>query len=73
MSRVLKSVRSNPPSYVVALLVAVVFGARAVAARAGGNVKKFSGRIGRRALKPGRYRVMMTATDVAGNESAPVT
>jgi hypothetical protein len=43
----------------------------ALSARAGENVKKFSGRIGRRALKPGRYRATLTATDPAGNESAP--
>jgi hypothetical protein len=49
----------------------VATGRFAVAARAGANAKKFSGRIGRRALKPGRYRVTMTATDAAGNESAP--
>jgi CSLREA domain-containing protein len=43
----------------------------AVTAAAGGNVKKFSGRIGRRALKPGRYRATLVATDAAGNASAP--
>ena len=31
---------------------------------------KFTGRIGRRALKPGRYRALVTATDAAGNKSA---
>lgn len=30
---------------------------------------KFSGRIGRRALKPGRYRAAITATDARGNRS----
>ena len=30
---------------------------------------KFSGRIGRKALKPGRYRALITATDGAGNKS----
>jgi Ca2+-binding RTX toxin-like protein len=29
----------------------------------------FSGRIGRRALRPGRYRATLTATDLAGNRS----
>ncbi|HEX7060247.1 MAG TPA: choice-of-anchor Q domain-containing protein [Solirubrobacterales bacterium] len=43
----------------------------AVTAGAGDNAKKFSGRIGRHALKPGRYRATLTATDAAGNESAP--
>ncbi len=38
---------------------------------AGTNSLKFSGRIGRRALKPGRYRVTITATDAAGNVSRP--
>ena len=36
---------------------------------AGANSVKFSGRIGHRALKPGRYRVTITATDAAGNVS----
>ena len=40
---------------------------------AGRNSVKFSGRIGRRALKPGRYRVTITATDTAGNVSKPAT
>jgi hypothetical protein len=31
----------------------------------------FSGRIGRRALRPRRYRVTLTATDTAGNRSRP--
>jgi len=48
-----------------------VAGRFAVAARAGANAKKFSGRIGRRALKPGRYRATLIATDAAGNGSAP--
>jgi hypothetical protein len=30
---------------------------------------KFSGRIGRRALKRGRYRLVLRATDAAGNRS----
>jgi hypothetical protein len=32
---------------------------------------RFSGRIGRRALRPGRYRIVATAVDAAGNRSAP--
>lgn len=32
---------------------------------------RFSGRIGRRPLKPGRYRARIVATDDAGNRSAP--
>jgi DNA-binding beta-propeller fold protein YncE len=39
--------------------------------QAGQNTVKFSGRIGRRALKPGRYRVTIIATDAAGNRSKP--
>lgn len=35
----------------------------------GVNRKKFSGRIGRGKLKPGRYRATLTATDAAGNRS----
>ena len=49
----------------------VATGRFAVTARAGDNAKKFSGRIGRHALKPGRYRATLTATDAAGNKSAP--
>ena len=41
------------------------------AAKQGGNRHPFSGRIGRRALKPGRYRATITAADGAGNVSAP--
>jgi hypothetical protein len=39
---------------------------------AGGAVKlRFSGRIGRRPLRPGRHRARIMATDDAGNRSAP--
>jgi hypothetical protein len=44
------------------------FAAQAVA---GANRKKFSGRIGKRALRPGRYRATLVATDAAGNHSRP--
>jgi hypothetical protein len=37
------------------------------------NSLKFSGRIGRRALRPGSYRATITATDAAGNKSRPKT
>jgi hypothetical protein len=43
----------------------------AQAAVAGRNVKRFSGRIGRSALKPARYRARLVATDAAKNTSAP--
>jgi hypothetical protein len=39
--------------------------------KAGAVSVKFSGRIGKRALKPGRYRATITATDAAGNVSKP--
>ncbi len=39
--------------------------------RSGPNRIGFTGRIGRRALRPGSYRAVMTATDAAGNRSAP--
>jgi len=42
----------------------------AMNAAAGANRKRFSGRIGRRSLRPGRHRVTLTATDAAGNRSA---
>ena len=35
------------------------------------NTIRFTGRIGRRALRAGRYRAVITATDAAGNRSAP--
>jgi CSLREA domain-containing protein len=44
------------------------FAAHAVAGR---NAKKFSGRIGRRALSPAVYRATLVATDAAHNASAP--
>ena len=37
---------------------------------AGANRVRFSGRIARRALRPGRYRLTVRATDSAGNRSA---
>jgi hypothetical protein len=37
----------------------------------GANRVAFSGRIGKRALKPARYRTTLTATDAAANASAP--
>jgi hypothetical protein len=39
--------------------------------KAGANSKKFAGKIGRRTLKPGRYRAVVTARDAAGNVSKP--
>jgi hypothetical protein len=36
---------------------------------AGANTRKFSGKVGRRRLGPGRYRVALTAKDGAGNAS----
>jgi hypothetical protein len=40
---------------------------------AGRNTVRFSGRIGRRALRPARYRASLLATDAAGNRSRGVT
>jgi hypothetical protein len=39
--------------------------------RKGPNRVAFSGRIGKRALKPARYRTTLVATDAAGNASVP--
>ena len=39
--------------------------------RAGRTSTPFTGRIGRRALAPGRYRATVRATDAAGNVSRP--
>ncbi len=41
--------------------------------RARRNRIAFSGRVGRKTLRPGRYRATVTATDRAGNVSAPRT
>ena len=41
----------------------------AAQATAGANRKKFSGRIGKRALRRGPYRATLVATDTAGNHS----
>ena len=38
---------------------------------AGTRVVAFSGRLGRRALRPGRYRAVLTAVDAAKNRSKP--
>lgn len=42
-------------------------------AKSGRNVLAFSGRIGAKALRPGRYRAVIMAVDAAGNRSAPKT
>jgi hypothetical protein len=39
--------------------------------RAGVTRLRFSGWIGQRRLRPGRYRLLVTATDAAGNRSTP--
>jgi hypothetical protein len=40
--------------------------------RAGAGKLRFSGRIGGRALRPSRHRMLVTATDAAGNRSRTV-
>jgi hypothetical protein len=42
-------------------------------APAGASQLAFSGRLGRRALTPGAYRLTLTATDAAGRAAKPVT
>jgi Tol biopolymer transport system component len=42
------------------------------AAAGGAQTLRITGRVGRRKLSPGRYRVAIIATDAAGNRSAPV-
>jgi hypothetical protein len=42
-----------------------------VASAAGANRHRFSGRIRRKPLKPGRYRATLVARDAAGNASRP--
>ncbi|HEU5110106.1 MAG TPA: hypothetical protein VFT95_16310 [Micromonosporaceae bacterium] len=46
---------------------------RTSTAASGTSRVRFTGRIGKRALRPGRYRAVLTATDAAGNRSAPRT
>jgi hypothetical protein len=48
-------------------------GALTASGHRGVNRLAFSGRIGRRSLSPGRYRLAVTATDSAGNRSAAKT
>lgn len=43
------------------------------AAHAGGNRVRFSGRVGRRALPPGRYRATLAGIDGTGSRSKPRT
>ncbi|HMJ35398.1 MAG TPA: PKD domain-containing protein [Baekduia sp.] len=45
-------------------------GSITAAGRAGANTIAFSGRIGKRALAPARYRASATAADAAGNKTA---
>ena len=40
---------------------------------AGATAVRFTGRIGSKALKPGRHRITVTVTDAAGARSAPRT
>ena len=42
-------------------------------ARTGGNRVRFSGRVGRRALRPGRYSATLTAVNAEGKRSKPAT
>lgn len=47
------------------------FGRFAQASKAQSNSKRYSGRIGRKAMKPGSFRATLVATDAAGNRSKP--
>ena len=51
----------------------VAAGAFQAAGVAGSNRKRFSGRIGKRALRPGSYVALVTARDAAGNVSKVAT
>jgi secreted trypsin-like serine protease len=51
----------------------VNFGSFAVDAGAGAGSHAFSGRIGRRSMKPGSYRATLVGTDAAGNSSKKKT
>src|SRR6266545_2050469 len=48
-------------------------GAFTAQGEAGQNAKPFAGKIGQTKLKPGKYVANLTATDAAGNVSAPAT
>ena len=43
-----------------------------LAANAGTFSRRFDGRLGGRALKPGRYKLSLAAVDAAGNAARPV-
>jgi hypothetical protein len=45
---------------------------RVATARSGANKTSFSGRFGRRALRRGRYRATLVATDSTGRKSNPL-
>ena len=63
-----KPARSNRSRKACTRLVAIgTFGQDAAA---GGNARKFSGRLGKKSLKPGSYRATLSARDAAGNVSA---
>jgi VCBS repeat-containing protein len=47
----------------------VRFGSFAVQGKKGVNTKSFSGKIGKKSMKPGKYRASLVATDAAGNKS----
>jgi hypothetical protein len=64
-----KPTRSNRGKRRCARFVKV--GAFTHAGSAGANAKAFSGKLGTRRLRVGRYRVRLTAVDAAGNRSAP--
>jgi hypothetical protein len=46
-------------------------GTLARSAGRGANSTRFTGRIGKRALRPGGYRALLSATDAAANRSTP--
>jgi hypothetical protein len=52
-------------------LLLVAAGSFSKSRKTGANKVSFTGRIRGRALKPGRYRLTLSATDPAGNSSKP--
>jgi hypothetical protein len=64
-------------SEAAAVRITVLKGAKAlspsvsIAASAGRTSRTFTGRLGRKALKPGRYRLRIAAVDAAGNAAKP--
>jgi hypothetical protein len=65
----------SPLRFLTALAVSAVaaFALAATAGKPGANTLRFKGRIGGHTLRPGRYRLTITARAMAGGASAKAT